>query len=134
MEKVYEHLDTIYTELRPSSVHGVGYFAVRDIDKGIEIFKPWDSRTGYYSVELYNSKIRLEVRTLLLKYFPKLDDRVEVLLIEGLNFTTPWRHYVNHGLYPNISLTGMALQSIKKGSELVRNYYIKEEQSKINII
>ena len=134
MEDVYKHLNLIYTELRPSNIHGVGYHAFRKIEKGTEVFKPWKGPTDYYKVYILDSRIGLELRTFILKYFINVNDNVNILLINGLNFSTPWRHYVNHVTYPNLTSTGVALQNIEIGEEIIRNYYNTQEQIKTKII
>ena len=36
--------------LKPSSVEGVGFFAVRDIEIGESVFEPWMGESGIYSI------------------------------------------------------------------------------------
>ena len=48
---VLEHLiNNIKTEIKPSFIQGVGVFAIRDINKGEELFPKWDGETGIYII------------------------------------------------------------------------------------
>jgi hypothetical protein len=48
---VIDHLlNNVKTEIRPSFIHGIGVFAIRDIKKGEQLFKQWNNDTGIYLI------------------------------------------------------------------------------------
>lgn len=40
----------VVTRIRPSSIHGVGTFAIKDIKKGEFMFQPWLGDSGIYTI------------------------------------------------------------------------------------
>jgi hypothetical protein len=126
MTDVILHLNKIYTELRPSKIHGVGTFTIKPVQKGTNIFEGWNHPTGFYPVDKNSPELDKSILPLLKKYYTSIGTTTNVFLIGGVNHTTPWRHYVNDSLNPNISIQGIALRSISKGEEIVRNYLERE--------
>ena len=129
IETVMEHLIyNIKTELRPSKVHGIGVFAIRDIKKGEEVFPIWNKATGIYVVP--NTMMRMlpsEVLNLLDMYFINEECGYKVIrLFEGMNFLFHGLSFCNSA-YPNeetqnISSKGIALRDIEKDEEILEWY------------
>jgi len=47
----FEYLrDCIITDIAPSKVHGIGTIALRNIERGEELFKLWEGDTGVYTI------------------------------------------------------------------------------------
>lgn len=42
--------DYVNTRLEPSIIHGVGVFALRDIQQDEELFKPWEGESGEFTL------------------------------------------------------------------------------------
>jgi SET domain-containing protein len=135
MEHVIKHLNSIYTHLKPSNIDGVGTFALKPIKRGTEVFPIWSYETGYYNVSIEESKLESKIKLELLKYYTVNKHKIiKILLIQGVNYTTPWRHYVNHFHTPNISEHGIALRDIKEGEEIVRDYMLTHNTKEKTVI
>lgn len=129
-KEVLEHLKyNLKTEIKPSSIHGVGTFAIRDIEVGEQVFPEWKYESGIYLIE--NSKlpeIPSEVLDLLDKYYINGECGYKIIkLFKGLNFTHNSYCYCNSS-HPNpenanISIDGVALKPIKKGEEILEYYF-----------
>ena len=61
---VLEYLNNKVTAiLKPSSLGGIGFFAVKDIKIGESVFEPWWGESGIYSItqdELFTLPIQLQ--------------------------------------------------------------------------
>jgi hypothetical protein len=134
---VIDHINNnLFCELKPSKIHGVGLFAIRDINEGINIGKTWEGDSSSYDVPLF--MINTDLRPLLWRYFGpsnkinqnmtetiKNKESITVKLLKGSNFV--YHHYplINHSDSPNIDNSLITLRRIKKGEEIVRCYYKK---------
>ncbi len=114
--------DGVYTRLKPSSIHGVGVFAIRDIPKGSYIFEPDDDRTVF--IPASETKVLLpEIRRLYQDFCVLEGETYECP--SNLNKLTPsW--FLNHSQNPNVaadsSLKFYAIRDIKAGHELTTDY------------
>ncbi len=128
-EEVINHLiNNIKTEIAVSSINGVGVFAIKDINKGEQVFPIWQFDSGMYIVPNDRmDEIPIEVRHLLHKYFINGECGFKILrLFEGLNFLFHGFSYCNSA-YPNkenvnIDNNGFALKDIKAGEEILEWY------------
>ncbi len=128
-EEVINHLiNNIKTEIAVSSINGVGVFAIKDINKGEQVFPIWQFDSGMYIVPNDRmDEIPIEVRHLLHKYFINGECGFKILrLFEGLNFLFHGFSYCNSA-YPyienvNIDNNGFALRDIKAGEEILEWY------------
>ncbi len=128
-QKSFDHLITnIKTKLAPSSIHGIGVFAIRDIKKGEQVFSVWDGETGIYLIP--NEKLTQlpeGVQSLLNMYFINEECGYKVFrLFKGLNFISHNISYCNSA-YPNeenINITndGVATRDIMEGEEILEWY------------
>lgn len=134
---VINHINNnIFCELKPSKIHGVGVFSIRDIDIGTELVKTWEGDSGIYKVPLF--LIDSHIQPLLWRHFgPSNKDRksmitvieseqsLNVSLFKGINFEYHTISFVNHSDSPNVDSNLTSLRKIEKGEEIVRCYYKK---------
>jgi hypothetical protein len=128
-QKSFDHLiSNIKTKLAPSSIHGIGVFAIRDIKKGEQVFSVWDGETGVYLIP--NEKLKQlpdGVQDLLNMYFINEECGYKVFrLFKGLNFISHNISYCNSA-YPNeenvnITTDGVATRDIIEGEEILEWY------------
>ena len=129
LEKVIYHLSkNIKTKIGISSVHGIGVFAIRDINKYEDVFIPWKFESGVYIIP--NDKLDIipnEVLELMDMYFINGECGYKIIrLFKGFNFLFHGTSFCNSA-YPiesnaNISIKGIALRDIKAGEEILEWY------------
>ena len=141
-EELFNHLKyNVKTEIRPSSVHGVGVFAIRNIKKGEQLFTPWNYKTAHYTIsfEKWNS-LPSYIINLINKYFG-IESHIgkTIFIINGTNLNTNNLMYCNSS-YPNFKNTncsnkGIALTDIIKNEEILIEYNpllnLKKEEDSI---
>lgn len=112
----------VYTRLRPSSIHGVGVFAIADIPKAIYPFEPDnDSLVSVCSSE--TEYLPAEVKRLYKDFCVYKNGKY--LCPSSLNKLTPaW--FLNHSKTPNVaadsSLKFYTTREIRAGEELTTDY------------
>jgi hypothetical protein len=122
----------VNVKLLPSKIHGVGVFAIRDIEEGEDLFVNWKGESGeYYITETELNSLNEEIRSHLYQMFGFKRSKDEWLFQVILNkdchwiFKTP-QHWVNSCSYeqePNINLDILkAIKRIKSGEELLSKY------------
>ena len=129
LEEVLYHLSkNIKTELKNSNIDGIGVFAIRDINKGEEVFPLWNEVGGWYMIpEDKLSLIPNDVMKLIDKYFITIDANFKIIkLFKGMNFVFDSLSFCNSA-WPNeenvnISTKGVALRDIKAGEEILEWY------------
>ena len=112
----------VYTRLKPSKIHGVGVFAIRDIKKGTYIF-PEDNLPIHWID-------RSQLRNL-----PASVGRLykDFAIIKGKKYGTPLNFdqltpawYLNHSKSPNVAIDKhyrfYSLRHIRGGEELTVDY------------
>lgn len=131
---IAEHLNnTVWATLKPSPIHGIGVFAIRDIPKGTLItdYCVWDKKPPVFEVSREDFlKILPEVRGLIL-------DRMIFREGHPIVFPSPnndqhLRSFMNHSDNPN-SDGERALVDIQKGEEITEDFssfYALHELSK----
>jgi len=131
-EELFRHLnENVKTEVRPSSISGVGVFAIKNIKKGEQLFTSWKFPTGHYILpfELFN-KLPASVINLLNKHYGMYSSEgKKVYLINGINLNSNIITYCNSS-YPNIEKTnilqnGEAIKDINIDEEILLNYDFK---------
>lgn len=129
LDDVMYHLkNNIKTKLGVSPIHGIGVFALRDIEIGEQVFPEWDNETGVYIIPNNRlSEISKDVLELLDMYFINDECGYKVIrLIKGLNFLANNFSYCNSsyntGKEANITNYGIATRPIKKGDEILEYY------------
>ena len=141
----YEYLQRyVVSILKPSHISGIGYFAVRDIEKGDLIFNPWYGESGVYSItqeELFTlpedlQKSIYETFDNRIYYLDKQGKEQKVekqygkiffLLEKGFHWLYIYPPlFINSGLQDaNVDTeiyNPVAIRDIKKGEELLANY------------
>lgn len=127
-EVIYHLLDNVKTELRPSSIHGIGVFAIRDIKEGEQLFEVWENESGIYLIpnEEYE-KFPDSIKVILHRYFINGECGYKVIrLFKGMNLVCHSISFCNSA-YPNkentnIDLKGFALRDISEGEEILEWY------------
>ena len=133
----YDYLkNCVMTRIRPSNVHGVGVFSIRDIKEGETVFQSWRGRTGVYEITtLEFDALSAELQDFLkaMRGYP-----YKVRLVNGCVFGFT-NHYINTQFERGTvdCFTHKALVNIPFNSELFSNYgenYRHEYNFKKNII
>ncbi|HEY0795458.1 MAG TPA: SET domain-containing protein [Acidisarcina sp.] len=114
--------DGVFTRLRPSQVHGVGVFAIRDIPEGAAVFGTDDGEL----IEVTDQEARVlppELRELYTDFCVLRNDNFKCPTT--FNSLTPsW--YLNNSKDPNVAsdidLKFYAIRDIKAGEELTADY------------
>lgn len=142
----YEYLkEHVVSIIKPSHIGGVGFFAVRDIKKGEEIFTNWNEESGIYYIthselfllpddlqksiyETFDNKMfyidKNGVETEIQKEYGKIFFPLE----RGYHWVYIYpKMFINSGLQnANVNtinyINPIAIRDIKKGEELLANY------------
>jgi hypothetical protein len=119
-EKLPHH--GVYARLAPSSIHGVGVFAIRDIPKGTYIFPDDDDQLVWIRKDLLNSLTPEERK--LYNDFCMIRGNLYGCPQSFNKLTPTW--YFNEGPTPNVTCDETyrfyALRDIEKGEELTVDY------------
>jgi hypothetical protein len=116
----------IYCRLRPSPIHGIGVFAVRDIPAGVEPFAGCDRATSVWVRKADLSEgLHPGVRSMIDDFCAIQGDWV-AMPRRGLN-SIDVQYYVNHSDDPNIATsdggsTFVTAREIREGEELTVDY------------
>lgn len=118
--------DIIKIKIAPSSIHGVGVFAMQDIKKGEKLYT--DMIPHQFDLPFSKfSKLKKAIVDILLGHFP--------LIIEGSHFLYPvtkFSAYLNHSYTPNYdAVNDVALTDIKKDEEITEDYRLIANYDKI---
>jgi hypothetical protein len=130
---VYEYLKNhVNIKLAPSKLHGVGVFAIRDIEENEPIFANWQGESGIHFIteeelNLLEEEVRLHLHQMF--FFEKTDENwlFKIILNRDCHwiYKTP-HHWVNscaHNEEPNVNLNSLkAIRKIKRGEELLTKY------------
>ena len=130
--EVIEYLKNhIRTDLKPSPIHGIGTFALRDIEIGEPIFYLWPNESRVYTISLdeYN-ELPNYVQMMIKKGY---ENKAEYPMIwlrlfkdcywnlaNPLAFTNTGEENANFDSYKRISI-----KKIKKGEELLGTYKLE---------
>jgi SET domain-containing protein len=117
-ERQIAELNTyVKTRLGVSEIHGIGVFALRDIEKGEQLYT--DMMTKLYNLPYAEfDKLRPEIIDQLLQRWPQI--------INGSAFAYPDTRvvaFMNHSEKPNYdAVSDVALKNIKAGDEITEDY------------
>lgn len=115
IEAITELNDRVCVRIAPSSIHGVGIFAARDISKGKRLCL--DHRPIIYSLSPGNlSKLLPEVKQLILERWPRAAIAEPFIYPDAVLSA-----YMNHADDANVK-NDIALRDIKAGEELTEDY------------
>ena len=112
-------LHTIWCTLKPSAIHGVGVFALRDIPAGTKVI--WE----YDTIEV-STLSEEDMRALPVEITEEILARTIFIKGESLSFldpnsTTNYRSYMNHNKEPNTDGV-YTTRAVAKGEELTEDY------------
>jgi len=118
----YEYLTKcVMTRLRPSPLHGIGVFAIRDIKKGENVFSAWWGKTAIYDIsksefESFSDELQDFIRAM--RGYP-----YKVKLFNGCTYGFT-NHYINTQFENGTvdCFTHEALTDISINDELFSNY------------
>jgi hypothetical protein len=120
-EQIQELNDTVKCRLAPSKVHGVGVFAIRDIQKGEKLHCAIEEPTWYTVTYANLDKLRPEIRQLILDRWslvvvgqPFLCPNHDAIMICFMNFGGDESNYDPK--------TDTALKDLKRGDEVFEDY------------
>ena len=129
-QQIEELNNEVKCHLKPSSIHGIGVFALRDIKKGEKCYCFPDQFRKWYAVPYDRLKdLRPEVREVVLARWPGI--------INGSGFQSPncdvWLiSFMNHSDSPNYTVDiDTALRDIPKGAEVTEDYRTMRNAEKI---
>jgi hypothetical protein len=137
-------LNNVNCILKPSSIHGVGFFAIRDIEIGEYVFTPWLENSGIYHITQNELKLLptelqsniLNTFTNHITYFDEMGiersidkdyNKIFFPLVNSCYWTYAYpRMYMNSGFHNlNVdanSVNPIVIRKIKKGKEILANY------------
>lgn len=109
--------DICKIKLAPSTIHGVGVFAMRDLKKGETLYADAIPNALDIPYKLFG-QLNPEVKELVLSHWPNI--------INGSHFLYPvtkMSAFMNHSDDPNVDAKeDRVLRKIKKGEELTEDY------------
>lgn len=118
--------DIVKIKIAPSTIHGVGVFAMRNIKQGDKLYTDVIPNQFDLPYSMFN-KLRKDIVDILLGHFP--------LIIDGSHFLYPvikFSAYLNHSDNPNYdAVDDVALRDIKKGEEVTEDYRLIKNYEKI---
>lgn len=116
---------TVWARLAPSSIHGVGVFAIRDIPKGQAItdfhypdFRPIEE---YELTRKEFDRIRPEIRALILDRILYTADE-KTFLVTSPNDHAYLQLFMNHSDNPNV-VECKAIRHIRAGEEILESFH-----------
>ncbi len=134
-QKLLNNLENnTFCRVKRSSLHGVGLFAIRDIDEGVNPFVKVNP-VGPLIIELSEEELETlsdEVRSYVKDFFAKDENGKYPVLCNGMN-ALDITFFLNHSNDPNVTAddnyVGLdtyspykTIKKIKKGEELTQNY------------
>ncbi len=133
-KQLLEHLkNNVYCRPMPSSIHGIGIFAIREIPKGVNPFIGCYDGIDYKFSEKDLSGIHPAVRKLVEDYCVKQNGYIYI------NASGMYRYdigyFLNHSDNPNIttydnSRTFITTRLIKEGEEITSDYGEYDDDAK----
>lgn len=125
IEELLLNLKNVYLQPRPSKLHGIGLFAIRDIPKGCRDMFSKD-RGEWIKIPVAEVELLPDYSKQLIYNYCTFDD--EYYYIEKYGFKKlDLVNFLNHSATPNISIINNgeffeALTDIKAGEEVFINY------------
>ncbi len=121
VDQQIKHLnETVFCTLKPSPIHGIGVFAIRDIPKG-EWMYCLETNVWYLIPQDRLKEIRPEVLSLILDRWPHLRPPMWERNFRSPNSDQNLMSFMNHSPEPN-SQEGKAIRDIKGGEEITEDY------------
>ncbi|CAM9587997.1 unnamed protein product [Pylaiella littoralis] len=114
-EEAIRNLQSAYVMLAPSSLEGVGVFAVRDVAEGVEVMR-WDWHkyaSVFIAEEELQRRVPLEVFNQLRRIW-HVDKRRQVATPLDFTSTLSYINFLNHSDQPNLSFRYSVLSSVQR--------------------
>lgn len=120
-DKVIQSLnETVLCTLRPSNIHGIGVFTIRDVKKGELMYCKEYVRTPLKIPTSRLKEIREEVRKIILERWPTIEKGGHFL---SPNEDTRLISFMNHQSKPNYDkYTDKAKEDIPRHTEVTEDY------------
>lgn len=128
-EQIQELKAQVKCRLAPSPIHGVGVFAIRDIEKGETLHCALEEPKWYTVTYANLRKLPAEIRQLVLDRWSHV--------VNGEPFLSPNHDaimvtFMNHSTEPNYEpLTDSATRDIPKGTEILEDYRFAKGWEKV---
>ena len=124
-KRLLKHLsEEVYCRLGVSPIHGIGVFAVRAIEKGVD---PLRSLVSHKEISFTREELRALPKGVRkqIEMFCYYDDKEVLISTMGLN-TMDYAIYINHSKTPNLIMKKSGrfetLTKIRVGDELFMDY------------
>lgn len=133
-QQYYELCNTVKCTLKPSKVHGIGVFTLRDIKKGERLWCRADVRPQWHTISFANlskffDKTHPEIKQLILDRWPAVVNGSQFL---SPNYDARLVSFMNHSATPNYDpATDTALKDIKAGKEVFEDYRTMKNYEKV---
>lgn len=120
---ILKRLDQVYCRLAPSTIHGVGIFAIKTIPLGTNPFN--NSYMAQGAIIVKKDQIKdMNIVNMLHDYHPGFPEDISQIISEFPNQPI-WTNYINYSDTPNIQLMEdgewLTLRQIEVGEELVED-------------
>lgn len=136
MKDPLEYLSThIKTDIAPSPIHGIGTFALRDIEPGEVVFRNWlgDSRVYTLTFDEFDT-LPNHVKRMILKGYENRPDEYPIIWFRLFkdcywNLANPWvfTNTADENHQANIdSKERIVIRPIKAGEELIGTYDLEK--------
>ena len=131
MNLIYYLSNHIKTDLKPSPIHGIGTFALRDIEVGETLFELWPNETKLYTLEKSEfESLPTYVKMMILKGYENKSEYPVIWfrLYKDCywNLANPLAFTNTNGTDGNFdSNTRIAIKPIKEGEEILGTYNLK---------
>lgn len=129
---VYDYLSNyIITDIAPSPIHGIGTFALRDLEVGESVFTSWKGQSRIYTLDKDEfHTLPHYVRRMILKSY---ENKPEYPIFWFRLFEDCYFNLANPIVYTNTaeengnfdSITKKVIKPIRAGEELLGTYNLK---------
>jgi hypothetical protein len=129
---VYDYLSNhIITDIAPSPIHGIGTFALRDLEVGEQLFNVWKNESRIYTLEPDEFKaLPNYVKRMILKSY---ENKPEYPVFWFRLFQDCYFNLANPIVYTNTkeengnfdSITKKVIKPIKAGEEILGTYNLQ---------
>lgn len=119
-EQITRLNEVVKIRLAPSSIHGVGVFAIRDIKKGEKLYA--NNTPTVYTLRYADfGKLNKDVKQIILERWPQVVTGASYFAYPDACYTA----YMNHASPANYdAFNDVVLEDIKKGSEVAEDYML----------